>query len=126
MTVRTLSSDFCLHFGGTRTMRSGDILLFLCLGLYLCISGRLVLLWAATEGDAIKNYLTDIVSSWYHRLKSMMEQSYTGKRHCNAILVACVDYMVITHTTASLGNIFYSALMGTLYVVTEWEECIAT
>ena len=73
MTVRTLSSDFCLHFGGTRTMRSGDILLFLCLGLYLRVSGRLVLLWAATEGDAIKNYLTDIVSSWYHRLKSMME-----------------------------------------------------
>jgi hypothetical protein len=56
----------------------------------------------------------------------MMEQSYTGKGHCNAILVACVDDMVITHTSASLGNIFYSTLMGTLYVVTEWEECIAT
>ena len=59
-------------------------------------------------------------------IKSMMEQSYTGKGHCNAILVAGVDDMVITHTSASLGNIFYSTLMGTLYVVTEWEECIAT
>ena len=59
-------------------------------------------------------------------IKSMMEQSYTGKGHCNAILVACVDDMVITHTSASLGNIFYSTLMGTLYVVSEWEECIAT
>lgn len=67
MSVCTFAPDFCLHFGRTRTMRASDVLLFLCLGLYLRVCGRLVLLWTSTEGDSIKDYLADIVSTWYHR-----------------------------------------------------------
>ena len=55
----------------------------------------------------------------------MMEQTYTSEGHGYAILIACVNNMVIAYTTSCLGNIFHSALMGTLNVVPKGEEGIA-
>ena len=56
----------------------------------------------------------------------MMEQAYTCKRHGDAILVAGVDNIVVAYAASSLCDILYAALVGTLDVVAEWEEGIAT
>lgn len=55
----------------------------------------------------------------------MVEKSYACECHGNAILVASVYYIVIAHRTAGLCYIFHAALVGTLDIVAEWEECIA-
>ena len=52
----------------------------------------------------------------------MVEQSYSRKRHCNAVLVAGHDDVVVTYRATSLGNELDAALVGTLNVVAEGEE----
>ena len=54
----------------------------------------------------------------------MMEQSYAGECHGDAVLVAGHDNMVVADAAASLGNELYATLVGTLDVVTEGEERI--
>ena len=54
----------------------------------------------------------------------MMEQSDMGKGHSNIVLIGSFDNIIITNGTARLGNIAYTALVSTLYIVTKWEECI--
>ena len=56
----------------------------------------------------------------------MMEQAYTCKRHGYAILVAGVDNIVVAYAASSLCDILYATLVGTLDVVAEWEESVAT
>ena len=53
-----------------------------------------------------------------------MEQPYARERHGNAVLVAGFNDIVVAYAAASLSNIFNSALVGTLDVVTEGEEGI--
>ena len=54
----------------------------------------------------------------------MVEQSHASECHGNAVLVAGHDDMVVTHAAASLSNVLYATLVGTLNVVTEGEEGI--
>ena len=54
----------------------------------------------------------------------MMEKTNSRKCHGNAVLVAGHDDMVVTHAAASLSNVLYATLVGTLNVVTEGEEGI--
>ena len=54
----------------------------------------------------------------------MVEQSYSRKRHGNAVLVAGHDDMVVANRAASLSNVLYATLVGTFNVVAEGEESI--
>ena len=54
----------------------------------------------------------------------MVEKSDVGKCHGNVVLVSSLDNIVIADGTAGLGDEGNTALFGTLYIVTEWEESI--
>ena len=56
----------------------------------------------------------------------MMEEANVSKRHGDAVLVASVDNIIVTDATACFCYVFHTALVSTLDVVAEWEECIAT
>ena len=53
-----------------------------------------------------------------------MEQSDAGKCHYHIILVAAVDNSVITHGAAGLCDVLYAALVCSLDIVGEGEECV--
>ena len=53
-----------------------------------------------------------------------MEQTDSRKAHHHTILVAGLNDIVIANGSARLGNVFHTALMGTLDIVPEWEESI--
>ena len=55
----------------------------------------------------------------------MVEQSYACECHCNAVLVAGHDDVVVADAAACLGNVLNAALVGALHVVAEGEEGIA-
>ena len=55
-----------------------------------------------------------------------MEQTDSGKAHDHSILVTGIDHIVITDRSARLGNVFYTALVCALDIVSEWEERIRT
>lgn len=52
----------------------------------------------------------------------MVEEADACECHGDAILVARLDDIVITHRAAGLGYILHAALVSALYVVAEWEE----
>ena len=54
----------------------------------------------------------------------MVEQSHSCECHGDAVLVACHDDVIVTDRAAGFSDILNAALVGTLNVVTEWEECI--
>lgn len=54
----------------------------------------------------------------------VVEQTNTGKCHGNSVFIAGFNNIVIPHRTARLGNIFDTALVGTLNIVAKWEECV--
>ena len=54
----------------------------------------------------------------------MVEQPHSGERHGDAVLVAILANIVVTYAAASLSDVFHSALVGALDVVTEWEKSI--
>ena len=54
----------------------------------------------------------------------MVEQPHSGERHGDAVLVASLDNIVVTYAAASLGDVFNSALVGALAIVTAWAESI--
>ena len=54
----------------------------------------------------------------------MVEQSHSCECHCHTILIACLDNIVITDRSAGFSNILNTALVSTLDIVTEGEECI--
>ena len=53
-----------------------------------------------------------------------MEEAHARKCHRDAILVASLYDIIVSDTAASLCDIFHSALVGALDIVTEWEESI--
>ena len=55
-----------------------------------------------------------------------MEQSHSGKCHCHSVLVRSLDNLVVTNGSAGLCNVLNAALLSTLDVITEGEECIGT
>lgn len=54
----------------------------------------------------------------------MVEQAQAGERHCNTVLVAGLNNIVITDRAACLCNILHAAAMRTLNVIAEREECV--
>ena len=56
----------------------------------------------------------------------MMEQPYTCKCHNHVVLVAALDNEVVAYGAAGLGNVFNTALVCSLDVVGEGEECVGT
>ena len=69
-----------------------------------------------------------VPSSWRARgedsLFLMMEKAHARERHRNAVFVAGHDDMIIAHGATSLSDELHAALVGTLYVVAEWEESV--
>ena len=57
-------------------------------------------------------------------VKSVVEQSYTGERHCYTVLVAGVDNIVVTDRATGLCDIFNTASVRSFDIVTEGEECV--
>lgn len=55
-----------------------------------------------------------------------MEEANVSKRHSDAILVAGINNIVVTDTTACFCYVFNTTLMSTLNIVAEWEESITT
>ena len=83
---------------------------------------------AASQGFLFAFYFCLIISVSPHasicsgcRLL-VMEQSDSCKAHHHAVLIAGLDYIIVTYGTARLRHIFDAALMRTLDVVAEWEE----
>ena len=56
----------------------------------------------------------------------MVEQTYARKRHCNIVLVAGIDNVVVTDRTAGLCNVLHTAFVCAFNVVTEGEERVRT
>ena len=56
----------------------------------------------------------------------MMEQADSRKRHCNAVLIAGFNYIVVTDRTAGLCDKLNAALVCALDVIAEREECVRT
>ena len=54
----------------------------------------------------------------------VMEQTNACKAHGHAIFVACLNHLVISDRTTRLRNVFDTALMRSLDVITEWEESV--
>ena len=55
-----------------------------------------------------------------------MEEANVSKRHSDAVLVAGINNMIVTDTTACFCYVFNTTLMSTLNIVAEWEESITT
>ena len=55
-----------------------------------------------------------------------MEEANVSKRHSDAVLVAGINNMIVTDTTACFCYVFNPTLMRTLNIVAEWEESITT
>ena len=107
-------------------MGAGDILLLLCLGLYLAVVGFRTA--ALFEADATLKNLREIVVVHVHRAMGclVVEQANASERHGNGVFVAGHDDMVVANRTASLGDILYAALVGALDIVAEGEEGVGT
>ena len=55
-----------------------------------------------------------------------MEEANVSKRHSDAVLVAGINNVIVTDTTTCFCYVFNTALVSTLNIITEWEECIRT
>ena len=139
MSVGPLFTVFGLLLCRATTVSASDILLFLGLGLYLVV--LFARTTATTEVNAILQNLLEITLLTHISNACLsfnppsplggvggrllvVEQSHAREGHGDAILVAGHDDMVVTDRAASLGNEFYTALVGTLNVVAEGEESI--
>lgn len=63
MPVGASASDVRLHFGGTRTVCTGDIGFLFSLGLYLLFLRAFLFVSAPFEDDSSGNDLVDVISS---------------------------------------------------------------
>ena len=55
---------------------------------------------------------------------SVVEKSDSRECHCDAVLVAGVDNIIVTDRTAGLSYVFYTASVRSFNVVAEGEECV--
>ena len=54
----------------------------------------------------------------------VVEQADAGEGHRHVVFVAGLDHVVVANGSARLRNIVHAALMCTLDIVTEREECV--
>ena len=54
----------------------------------------------------------------------MVEQSHSGEGHGDAILVAGVYDIVVSHGAAGLCYVLHAAFVRAFYIISEWEEGI--
>ena len=55
----------------------------------------------------------------------MMEKSYAGHGHGDAVFVACFNDVVVANGASGLGDVRYATLVCALNVVTKGEEGVA-
>ena len=53
-----------------------------------------------------------------------MEQTDTGECHRHSVFIAHIDHVVVTDRSTRLCDILYTALVGTLNIITEREESV--
>ena len=54
----------------------------------------------------------------------MMEQSHSSKAHSHSMFISCFNNLIISYRAAGLCHIFYTAFMGSVNVISKWEESI--
>mgnify|MGYP003279619375 FL=1 len=115
----------CLLTGRAASVSTRNVLLLLGLGLHLVV---VVLLRtaAALENHATHDNIVNIAHIPFILYKLMMEEANVSKRHGDAVLIACIDNIIVTDATACFCYVFNTTLVSTLNVVAEWEESIAT
>lgn len=78
----------------------------------------------AKNYTAFDDFMDFLVTGHKTQAVLMMEQANAGKGHCNAILVAGSNHMIVTDASTCLCNIFNAALMSPFYIIAKWEESI--
>ncbi len=119
--VGTLLTILGFLTGRAAAVSTCDVLLFFGLCLYLTFVLRLVS--TSSEIDAVFDYFLEIV---HVCTILMVEQTHAGKGHRNAVFVAGLDDIVISHRAAGLGNELHATLMGAFDIVAKGEESITT
>lgn len=56
----------------------------------------------------------------------MMEQTDARKCHHHVVFIAACDHIAVAHGSAGLCDVFYAALMCSLNIIGEGEECITS
>ena len=77
---------------------------------------------SAQTGDARAENLSEQILL----LNLMVEKSDPSECHCHAVLVACLDDVVVTDGSAGFCNVLNAALVSALDVVAEREESVRT
>jgi len=116
MSVGPLLTVFGFLSCRAATVSTSDILFLLGLGFHLAVVFRLIS--STSEVDAILKNILKIV----HKL--MMEKSYSCKRHCDTILIASLNNIVVANRTTSLSDELYATLMSALDIVAKGEESV--
>ena len=103
--------------------------------------GRVATLATLPKGNAIDQNILEVrflahlstlisqlstLNSQPSTLNLMMEQAHAREGHGDAILIAGHNNMIVAHRAAGLGDILHTALVGTLDIVAEGEESVAT
>ena len=126
MSVGSLAAYVGLLLRRSATVSACYVLLLLCLGLHLGFVFLRPAFSASLEGNASQDNGIDIVSSEliHNRGALVVEQSYAGEGHCDAVLIACLDNIIISDRATRLSDILNTASVSSLYIIAEWEECI--
>lgn len=126
MPIGTAKTDVCLLLGSTATVSAGNIGLLLGLGLYFLLLrfAELRPLEGYARGHRLVDFLVADVTFHCFDWDLVMEKANACECHRDAVLVTCIDNMVIANAAACLSYVTHATLMGTLDVVTEGEEGI--
>ena len=124
MSVGPLLTVFGFLSCRAATVSTSDILFLLGLGFHLAVVFRLIS--STSEVDAVFKNVLKIVHnpSNSSSFGLMVEQTYTSKRHCDTILIASLNNIVVANRTTSLGDELYATLMSALDIVAKGEESV--
>lgn len=122
LAISTLFAVLRFLTGRTTAMSTGNVFFLLGFGLHFTFV-LVVAFSATTKRNAIFQNALEVVVLLCHNL--MVEKTNTGKGHCNAVLIAGHDDMIITHGATGLSNELHATLVSTLNVVAKGEEGIA-
>ena len=130
VTVGAPLTDFRFFLGGTRTVKTGDVLFLLGFRLHF------LFLWLAKfgtfEGDARSHrgryFIVADVSLHMGIVRGILvvEEANSREGHGNVVLVARFDDMIVTNRATGLRHIANTAAVGPFYVVAEGEEGVRT
>lgn len=124
-------TDFRFFLGGTRTVKTGDVLFLLGFCLHL------LFLWLAKfgsfEGDARSHCGRDFIVADVSLHRGIvrgdilvMEEANSREGHGDIVLVARFDDMIVANRPTGLRYIAHAAAMRPFNVVAEGEEGVRT